>query len=184
MPLFFSEDPPMRTRPASSGTWPCTLLFIVLLAAAASAQQDRYPQAGLGGVAQGDTLSKSDGYDSPEFDLDGDQRRAYDRGRQRGREDFRASLSRSYRRHDDDYDRYTELSFRRGYEQAYDELSEQGGGMTPVQRVHYDDGFRRGRDDREDGRSRNYKRYRDEYDSRYEKYFRRGYEAGYDRQPR
>ncbi len=56
--------------------------------------------------------------------------------------------------------------------------------MTPVQRVHYDDGFRHGRSDWSAGLSKNYKRHCEEYDSRSERYFRQGYEDGYSRQPR
>ena len=111
----------MRAPSAPAGLWPLVLSFL-LLGAGMGLAQDRPSQAGLGGIAQGETLSKPSGDEG--LDLDGDLRRAYDRGRKRGKEDFRASLSRSYRHHDDEYDRYTESAFRRGYEQAYDELSD------------------------------------------------------------
>ncbi|MBI4747708.1 MAG: hypothetical protein HY774_04430 [Acidobacteria bacterium] len=114
-----------------------------------------------------------------------DERRTYDLGYQRGREDYQANRSRNYERYSSEYNRKYESSFRQGYEAGFKGTSSDNtGGYSGTERTHYENGFERGKDDYKAGRTRDYRRYNRDYERRYEEAYRRGYESGYDQAAR
>jgi flagellar biosynthesis/type III secretory pathway protein FliH len=108
------------------------------------------------------------------------EKEVYDNGVRIGEEDFRARMTPNYLRHQNQFDRRYESAFSRGYQEGFDKAREQGREVRGSEKSYYDAGFSRGQDDRRHNRSRDYRRYRREYDSSYEEAFRRGYDAGYD----
>lgn len=114
-----------------------------------------------------------------------DDRRAYDLGYQRGREDYQSRRTRNYQRYASEYSRTSESSFRRGYDAGFDGVSQgDSGGYSGTERASYENGFQRGKDDYKAGRTRDYRRYSRDYERRYEEAYRRGYESGYDQAAR
>lgn len=105
---------------------------------------------------------------------------AYDQGYQRGREDYRANRSRDYTRYRRDYDPRYESDFRNGYNAGYGSRYQPPNiGSTSTGQRAYDRGYDLGREEYRMGRTRDYTRYRNEYNSSTEEDFRRGYNDGY-----
>lgn len=104
---------------------------------------------------------------------------AYQSGYRYGEEDYHNERGRDWRRHEAMVDPPWRAAFRRGYEEGYDQLLARNGGMTPTEKRYYEEGFRRGKQDKRDKLNRDYKRHQNLYASRYESFFRRGYDDGY-----
>jgi len=108
-----------------------------------------------------------------------DEKRSYEQGYSLGVEDFRAQLRRTYARHKGKYGREWEEAFIEGYYDGYDNGRGEKTMMRGMESNAYDEGYRRGRQDNQEGRRSNYTRYSERFDSRSEPSFRRGYEDGY-----
>src|SRR5262249_59269909 len=118
----------------------------------------------------------------------GDSRFAYKKGRRAGARDYRADLSRDYRRYQQSYNRYSERAFSEGYNAGYDNArfglagnTNPLGRMNVVEQGYYDDGYRLGQQDARYGNDSDYRRYMGRFNRRYEPFFQRGYEDGYNR---
>lgn len=108
-----------------------------------------------------------------------DEKSSYDLGYSLGVEDFKAHLRRTYARHKGKYAQQWEEAFIEGYYDGYDTGRPDTSTMRPAEKDYYDDGFRRGKQDYQEGRRPNYMRHAGSFDPRSEPFFRRGYEDGY-----
>ena len=107
------------------------------------------------------------------------EKRTYDLGYSLGLQDARAQLRRTFTRHRGEYDRQWEDAFIEGYYDGYDNGRTDTSSMRDDERESYNAGFRRGRDDAQQGKKANFMRYSDQFDQHSEPFFRRGYEDGY-----
>jgi len=135
------------------------------------------------------------------------QRSAYDRGFQRGAEDYRGSRPGNFRRHEADFTEETMRYFRAGYQDGYFNRpkeyrfgrdTDSAGGAAPeapapaastskwsvLQREAYDRGYNYGARDARTGRDSNFRRFADEYSAATEAYFREGYLDGFHDRPK
>lgn len=105
-----------------------------------------------------------------------DHAAAYRAGVAAGEADARAGLSPNHQRHAGSYSPAFENDFRGGYIDGY-------GGTRPDDpgspRQAYQDGYRLGLQDAENGRSENYRRHAGTYHPRHEADFSQGYSRGY-----
>jgi len=113
-------------------------------------------------------------------------REDFDEGHRAGISDYQADLSRNYRRHRGEYNRFTEREFSEGYNAGYDDArigavryDNSLGVLNVYERRYYEDGYRLGQQDARYGNYSDYRRYPGRYNRQYEPFFRRGYEAGY-----
>ncbi|MCS6884898.1 MAG: hypothetical protein RMM17_00440 [Acidobacteriota bacterium] len=100
----------------------------------------------------------------------------YDKGFDYGRADAVEGRRNDYRRYSREYTSRYEDTFRKGYERGYEQGRQ---AYKDAAKQAYDLGYQRGSEDYRAGRSKDYRRYRNEYDPRYEPDFRDGYNAGY-----
>lgn len=107
------------------------------------------------------------------------EKSTYDLGYSLGVQDARAQLRRTFARHRGQYDRQWEDAFIEGYYDGYDNGRTDLTAMRGEEKGSYNAGFRRGRQDSDQGRKPNFMRYSNEFDQRSEPFFRRGYEDGY-----
>lgn len=109
----------------------------------------------------------------------GDERSSYEEGYTRGSADAGAQLRRTYGRHKARYNPQWEQAFIEGYYDGYDRGRADTTTFRAVEKDCYDDGYRAGRQDYQQGQKSNYTRYAGRFDLRLEPFFRRGYADGY-----
>jgi Ricin-type beta-trefoil lectin domain-like len=107
------------------------------------------------------------------------EKSTYHLGYSLGVQDSRAQLRRTFARHRGEYDRQWEEAFIEGYYDGYDNGRTDVSLMRDEEKEIYNAGFRRGRQDFDQGKKPNFMRYADQFDQRSEPFFRRGYEDGY-----